>query len=130
MSATGLIRPPAPQETPLLRPELDVHGAAAVKIIPTEVARARARLAKVVQRTVERHMRSPSRGTLAAGALGMDHPPLPGFVRVVVTCRACGWQDVLDLQISVEELRRVWLGCDVCGKPDIEIEVIADGGRR
>jgi hypothetical protein len=75
-------------------------------------------------------MRSPSRGTLAAGALGMDHPPLPGFVRVVVTCRACGWQDVLDLQISVNQLRRVWLGCDVCGKPDIEIEVIADGGRR
>jgi hypothetical protein len=33
--------------------------------------------------------------------------PLPGFTRVAIVCADCGREDVLDLQVSVEELRRV-----------------------
>src|SRR5580704_1265980 len=55
VSPAGPIQSPTPQEAPLLRLELDVHGAAAVEIMPTEVALTRSRLAKVVQGTVERH---------------------------------------------------------------------------
>src|SRR5277367_3159982 len=77
MSHTGLIRPPAPQETPLLRLELDVHGAAAVKIMPTEVARTRSRLAKVAQCTVERHrvldVVAPDQTTVGTQGEGGDH---------------------------------------------------------
>lgn len=58
------------------------------------------------------------------------HPPLPGITRVVIACADCGRRDVLDLQISVEELRRIWRGCAACRSPDIEVEVTAWGGRR
>jgi hypothetical protein len=34
---------------------------------------------------------------IALAQLGMDPPP-PGFDRVVISCRACGHADALDLQ--------------------------------
>jgi hypothetical protein len=47
----------------------------------------------------------------------IDAPP-PGFVRVMLACRACGWTDVCDLQpraMSQEGLRAVWR-CFACGE--------------
>jgi hypothetical protein len=47
----------------------------------------------------------------------MDAPP-PGFVRVVLVCRACGEADVCDLQpraTSPERLPAVWR-CFACGE--------------
>jgi hypothetical protein len=57
----------------------------------------------------------------------MDDPPLPGFQRVVIACRACGHQDELHLQISVERLRRVWRRCAACASADIAIMLIWEG---
>ena len=77
MSPAGPIRPPAPQETPLLGLELDVHRAAAVTITPTEVTRARSRLAKLTQCTVERHrvldVIPPDQTTVGTKGEGGDH---------------------------------------------------------
>ena len=47
----------------------------------------------------------------------MDAPP-PGFVRVVLVCRACGAVDVCDARpsaMSPERLRAVWR-CFACAR--------------
>ena len=59
-------------------------------------------------------------GTLA---LAMDPPP-PGFVRVHLTCRACGEAETLDLQthaMTPERLHRIWRPCGACLSSDLEI---------
>jgi hypothetical protein len=71
-----------------------------------------------------RNVISAARGLWQAHA-AMD-PPLPGFTRVVVGCRACGWEDVLDLQSGVcspTRLRRVWR-CSACTSRAIEVDVV------
>jgi hypothetical protein len=72
-------------------------------------------------------------GRLAGGKPrhGMDDPPPPGFDRVVISCRACGGVETLDLQAGVmtpERLSIISPRCSECGSPDIEIAVITHGG--
>jgi hypothetical protein len=58
----------------------------------------------------------------------MDPPP-PGFVRVLITCRACWREDVLDMQrgiMTLERLRRSWRRCAECQSGDIEIAAASD----
>jgi hypothetical protein len=53
----------------------------------------------------------------------MDPQPT-GFVRVHLTCRACGEAETLDLQthaITPERLHRIWRRCAACLSCDLEI---------
>jgi hypothetical protein len=62
----------------------------------------------------------------------MDPPP-PGFVRVSITCRDCGREDVLDMQrgiMTLERLRRSWRRCAECQSGDIEIAASSGEHRR
>jgi hypothetical protein len=61
----------------------------------------------------------------------MDPPP-PGFVRVSITCRDCGREDVLDMQrgiMTLKRLRRSWRRCAECQSGDIEIAASSGGHR-
>jgi hypothetical protein len=78
-------------------------------------------MTKAVDDLTQHHIR-PRRG---CGKLagGMDPSP-PGFVRVHLTCRACGEAETLDLQTHTmmpERLHRIWRRCAACLSCDLEI---------
>ena len=57
-------------------------------------------------------------------------PPMPGFGRVVISCRTCGQVDMLDLQegvITPERLRYMSPRCTEFGSRDIDLKVESVG---
>ena len=81
--------------------------------------------AEALQQPLSIGARRPRHASLQTVQVGMDPPP-PGFDRVVISCRACGHTDVLDLQAGVmtpDRLRCISPRCSECMSSDVVVTI-------